>query len=144
MLNAEKYKNEIQNLLDRGYDATLNKKTKQVVACEEIHCNNCAFCGIKNCFYAMEKWLISEYKNQILDDAEKRYLKGVIRPFRDRVEYIEKCNVSEETEQIFIDIKEYYKKDECLCGYGLPPFEMGKMYKGMEDNKKYTLEELGL
>ena len=26
MLNAEKYKNEIQKLLDRGYDATLNKK----------------------------------------------------------------------------------------------------------------------
>ena len=28
--------------------------------------------------------------------------------------------------------------------FTLPPFETGKMYKNMEDNKAYTTEELGL
>lgn len=135
MLNAEKYKNEIQKLLDRGYDATLSKKTKQVVACEEIHCNNCAFCGIKNCFYAMEKWLISEYKDQILDDAEKRYLKGVIRPFRHEVLGIWK--LSYVSEQIVIQMQSGIE-------IKLPCFKKGTMYCGMKENKKYTIEELGL
>lgn len=138
MLNAEKYKNEIQKLLDRGYDATLSKKTKQVVACEEIHCNNCAFCGIKNCFYAMEKWLISEYKDQILDDAEKRYLKGVIRPFRNEVLGIEKKPGSTFNEWISIVMKD----NETIS---LPFFKKSSgMYQGMELRRKYTLEELGL
>ena len=138
MLNAEKYKNEIQKLLDSGYDATLNKKTKQVVACEEIHCNNCAFCGIKNCFYAMEKWLISEYKEQILDDAEKAYLSAVIKPFRKKVEYIAIWGAWNGSKQ-FVHIELY---DDDYMNF--PNFEKNTMYKGMEPRKHYSLEELGL
>ena len=62
MLNAEKYKDEIQKILDRGYRVALNKKTKKVVACEETSCNDCAFWTLKSGCCEIEKWLISEYE----------------------------------------------------------------------------------
>ena len=72
---------------------------------------------------------------QILDDAEKRYLSAVIRPFRDRVKYIEKIACACE-EYIYIQVN----RDWAI----LPLFKEGTMYKGMKIGKAYTLEELGL
>ena len=72
---------------------------------------------------------------QILDDAEKRYLSAVIRPFRDRVKYIKKIDGACE-EYIYIQLN----KDWTI----LPRFKEGTMYKGMEPGHKYSLEELGL
>ena len=72
---------------------------------------------------------------QILDDAEKRYLKGVIRPFRDRVQYIKKIDCACE-EYIQIQLN----SDWTI----LPHFRTGTMYKGMKSDHGYTLEELGL
>lgn len=74
---------------------------------------------------------------RILDDAEKRYLKGVIRPFRDNVKGISKgCS---DFGKEFIAI--WSKNGD---GSVLPWFEAGTMYKGMKRGKRYTLEELGL
>ena len=81
-----------------------------------------------------------EYKEEILDEAEKRYLRGVIRPFRDKVEYICKYHHTSVTNEEFI----------CICFLNsnglmlLPYFKEHSMYKGMELDKNYTLEELGL
>ena len=72
---------------------------------------------------------------QVLDDAEKRYLKGVIRPFRDRVKYIKKIDCACE-EYIHIQLN----RDWTI----LPHFRTGTMYKGMKPDHGYTLEELGL
>lgn len=74
-------------------------------------------------------------KEEILDDIEKEYLRAVIKPFRDRVKYIEKNTYYEKE---FIEI--------CVNGerIGLPCFKENTMYKGMEKYKEYTLEELGL
>lgn len=72
---------------------------------------------------------------QILDDAEKRYLSAVIRPFRDRVQYIKKIDGACE-EYIYIQLN----KDWAF----LPRFKEGTMYKGMKPDHAYTLEELGL
>ena len=76
---------------------------------------------------------------QILDDTEKRYLAGVIRPFRDEIHEIAKRNVTSGKYQ-WID---FIGKDE-YAGFYLPNFKAGTMYKGMEVGRKYTLEELGL
>lgn len=79
---------------------------------------------------------------QILDDAEKRYLKGVIRPFRDRVKYIAKIYVDH-----LIGDPDYYLFIRFTDGSGdmnFPVFHETDMYKDMEINRKYTLEELGL
>lgn len=85
-----------------------------------------------------------EYKEDILDEEEKKYLSAVIKPFRDRITYIAK--VEEDMHWFYwimirVDIgflNDYY--DFCL-----PPFEKtSAMYKNMEVGKEYTLEELGL
>lgn len=84
-------------------------------------------------------WLEEEYVPDILTDKEKDYLSALIKPFRNEVECIEKVE-SYYGENEFIHIT--MKKDDDYCE--LPDFENGTMYKGMEANKKYTLEELGL
>ena len=77
-------------------------------------------------------------EKEILDDAEKEYLKNVIKPFRNRTTLIGKGSVLyEEKEFIYIEIKE----DADII---LPYFKKNTMYKGMEAGKRYTLEELGL
>ena len=72
---------------------------------------------------------------QILDDAEREYLSAVIKPFRDKVEYITKKPLV---------YKEYIYIHIYIDSIMLPRFKKGTMYKGMETNKEYSLEELGL
>ena len=88
--------------------------------------------------------LNGEYKvvkipKPILDDVEKRYLSRVIRPWRDKVEYIRKINFDDEDEFIVIIYRERESK-----AMALPCFKKGTMYKGMEVGKEYSLEELEL
>lgn len=83
-------------------------------------------------------WLEQEYKPPILDDVEKAYLSAVIKPFRKDIECIVKFKrYPGEKEYIYITMK----RDNYCC---LPLFKKDTMYKGMEVNKRYTLEELGL
>lgn len=81
------------------------------------------------------EWLEEEYVPNILTDKEKAYLSAVIKPFREEVETIEKASF-EEDEQLQIS-----DGDTVMA---FPCFEKGTMYKGMEEYKYYTLEELGL
>ena len=81
-----------------------------------------------------QSWLDEEHKESILDDAEREYLSAVIRPFRDRVKYIAKIY----GDHIFIRFTD--GSDDM----NFPVFHETDMYKGMEPNRKYTLEELGL
>lgn len=76
----------------------------------------------------------NEDNENILDDIEKEYLKAVIKPFKDRVNYIEKKG----------NINEYISIDLITETISLPYFKEGTMYKEMELNKKYTLKELEL
>ena len=83
---------------------------------------------------------VYESKVEILDEVEKRYLRGVIRPFRDKVKSIEKVTRSYDDEhESFINID--IDNDENIM---LPYFYTDTMYKGMKLDEKYTLEELGL
>lgn len=81
--------------------------------------------------------VVFERKEEVLDAAEKKYLAGVIRPFRDKVKYIYKGQVWRNNRE-FINI---ILKEDTL---DLPCFTAGTMYKGMETGRHYTLEELGL
>ena len=78
---------------------------------------------------------VFERKEEILDETEKRYLSEVIRPFKDKVEYIQKWTYSTGVKEIKITTSKTITR--------LPAFT-NDMYKGMEENKKYTLKELGL
>ena len=83
---------------------------------------------------------VYEAKKEILDEEEKRYLRGVIRPFRDRVKYIKKFVFPTYNSMIEIGIE----RDNSTWHISLPPFATNDMYKGMKDDKEYTLEDLGL
>ena len=78
----------------------------------------------------------------ILNDAEKEYLSAVIKPFRDRVICIKKCE-DEQDEYIGIQLK-YYANEIVTDTLILPSFKRGTIYNGMETDKSYTLEELEL
>ncbi len=79
--------------------------------------------------------LTLEVEEPILDDAERKYLSGVIRPFRNRIKCILKYNAMNK-EWIIIKTNDF--------NMPFPQFKKGSMYKGMELNKEYSLEELGL
>jgi hypothetical protein len=76
----------------------------------------------------------------ILTKQEKEYLSAVIRPFRDRVNYIKKklganYNYLMMSTKLDDDNNEYSP---------MPSFKSRTMYAGMELEKEYTLEELGI
>lgn len=91
---------------------------------------------------AVFTWLDMEHVEPILDEAEKKYLSAVIKPFSDDVRDIRKM---QSIYRLPDDGKEYIKirmrSDEEI---NLPYFRKGTMYKRMELGRKYTLEELGL
>lgn len=130
MLNIEKYKDDI-----------LNTELTRINCCVN-HLSNKGICfkDCKDCKKEAMKWLLSEYKEPILDDVEKEYLSAVIKPFRKKVSYISKLEKSyPETDQF---IKIMLINDESVC---LPYFtRKSRMYIGMEKWRHYTLKELGL
>ena len=96
-----------------------------------------------------------EYKEDILDEEEKKYLSAVIKPFRDRVHCIFKAKYDVCNQHLYIKVKKYdwdddwYDDEEYEEGYeyeyiNLPYFKENTEYIGMELGKEYTLEELGL
>ena len=77
-------------------------------------------------------------KKEILDEAEKEYLHAVIKPFKKQVAFISlRKRLGDNRVYIYIEVK----NNDCVI---LPLFEQGTMYKNMEIDRKYTLQELGL
>lgn len=124
--HVSRYKNGIVKAIDIYHDAKRIEKIKILGgAC------------ITQSINAIGNWLEEEYVPEILTEREKAYLSVVIKPFREKVEYVYKICLE-------IDKREYLEISlengviSFLC------FEKGTMYRGMELNKRYTLEELGL
>ena len=136
MLNIEKYKDEIieeyQNLMKTtSIDGDGNRMNKAIRTIAYKHCRKILL-GASNPF----KWLCEEYKDPILDDVEREYLSAVIKPFRKKISYIRKSKVFR---------KKYIKIVLCDCDtMHFPYLANDEMYKGMELDRNYTLEELGL
>lgn len=85
------------------------------------------------------EWMAEPYKEPILDDVEKEYLSAVIKPFRNKIMYIAIYNTySMKKQYVHIGLK---GNDVSV---NLPYFKANTLYKGMEANKHYSLEELGL
>lgn len=77
-------------------------------------------------------------REEVLDETEKKYLAEVIRPFRKRIQFIQK---KKEITEINPYIRIVCEDNDKLV---FPYITDNSMYKGMEVNKKYTLKELGL
>lgn len=99
-------------------------------------------CDIYNRLYFLDKLEYEKY-NPILNDGERAYLKSVIMPFKNRVIEIAKIRlISRIWDYISIKVKSLRGNDVEFIE--LPIFKVNSMYKGMEENKAYTLEELDL
>ena len=99
------------------------------------------------CISKLEQLLIGyceiiKLPKPILDDKEKEYLSNVIKPFRDKVFTVSK-QIYGDAHYIQIRMSTLYR-NTVYEFFNLPSFKPETMYKGMEINKKYTLEELGL
>ena len=131
MLNIEKYKDVIPNM-----------KQANIACCVRSLIKGKCIANCKECKKEALEWLTEEYKEPILDEAEKEYLSSVIKPFRSRVTGIALCGCpGGRIIRIFVkrfDKRKYIERVE------LPCFKTRTMYKGMEDYKSYSLEELGL
>lgn len=82
---------------------------------------------------------VFERKEEVLDETEKRYLASVIKPFKNKIETIEKTIKIGDSSLCYLIM--LLKNNDMA---NLPNFKKNSMYKGMETNKKYTLKELGL
>ena len=91
---------------------------------------------------------LKETHKPVLDDVEREYLRHIIKPFKQEVKSISKENWRGVSE--FIQITVSHEEDPWSSLHNiyepivLPNFKKGTMYRGMELNKEYTLEELGL
>ena len=134
MLNIEKYKKEVIARLDTCQMERMIHDITGFNYCGSArdHCTPCA--------EYVYKWLLSEYKEPILDDVEREYLSAVIKPFRNKVKNIVKISGIGKSKEQYIRI---------VLGeldfMNFPNFNKNTgMYKGMEPDRLYSLEELGL
>lgn len=133
MTNLEFYKEEIVNEVQQALEV-VNSANMILLAFQHFYKNHISdedVCSLETFF----DWLCEEH--QILDKEEKEYLSNVIRPFRGRSNFIKKSSCRNDNEVIIIN----FDNGIPLC---FPTFRKGTMYKGMELDKPYTLEELGL
>ena len=133
MKNIEKYKDEI--LKYAGYRHSLMCLIYENI----MKKNDCTGCCSK-CKRETIKWLTSEYEEPILTEEEKVIIKNILKafePFGKELSYITKDRWNCD-ESCFLNFK--YGND----GFGTLTFNSGKLFKGMEINKRYTLRGLGL
>lgn len=146
MKNKEFYKDKIFDAVCKYRNLAVDKETGELRDCFHLQCENCAFSDItegETCLDAWRLWLEQEHVEPLLTSKEKRYLENVVRPFKDRVKYIYKKDVTERYTSIYIDVRLY---DDLAYteSFSLPYFDGTEMYTGIRKNKYYTLEELGL
>lgn len=86
---------------------------------------------------------------KILTNKEQEYLKTIIKPFRNKVISITKCRTISK-DYVYITIHSQItiinKKESITISSNtaLPPFKKNTIFKGLELDIEYTLEELGL
>lgn len=143
MKNKEFFKDKLLEIT--SYPTAVNKYSGKVGDCIDIACDNCLFYGKENkCLFMCKKWLNEEPIEPILSDAEKRYLENVLRPFQDRVKFITKNRTNMHHEYLSMVVMTHHNNDKMTTYMEFPYFERETMYIGMEPNKVYTIEELGL
>lgn len=141
MLNIEKYADEIKEL---NYRFAMKKGA--LVSCDNVACYECMFGVAHNregCTINRFNWLSKEYDGHdecILNGKEKKIVLNIInafKPFNDGIERISK--------HLTANGDEYYLVFDCkYSGFNSPIFTDRKLFKNMELEKDYTLEELEL
>lgn len=132
--NLEHYKKKLEKILNEEFENTSAVFDKVKKNCDS---NIRSLCWTTYTRDILE-WMSQPYKGPVLDEVEREYLKAVIRPFRKTIAYIVKA-------QDFDDGKQYIRIIlQNGDGMNFPYLDDDEMYKGMEVNKEYSLEELDL
>ena len=140
----------IQEYLDKLRESF--SSTKGSIICGGLECEQCRekfgiesdgcptrLIGLDN--EAVKKVMAYQIPNkEILNKEEKEYLEAVLKPFKGKISII--CVTSNfGTSFLKVDIG---LTEDCMDFMVFPNFDEGTMYKGMEIDKRYTPEELGL
>ena len=148
MKNREYYEDKIHEIAYAHDVFAVDKTTGEMIRCGKMKCGNCLFNLLKEfptCYTCSERaraWLEQEYTKPVLDDIEKRYLEGFIRPFKNRVKDITKHAYLDNCAFLRLRIKSSHKRESELID--LPLFVQDKMYQHMTIGRPYTLKDLGL
>ena len=140
MKNIEKYKKEISQLVNEGYDIECAIATAAGIVKE----NSCSTRKCKECRKECLEWMYSEYNEPILSDDEKDIVKEMcdfIYKFGCEVDHVIKNDDGNGKAYILL---RYSNK---LTGYSdgmTTPWFKNDKFKGMEIVKEYKLEELGI
>lgn len=147
-----KKKIKLIDMTQEQYTKLISSEKQKGNYCYKNSCDDCPFsnvvCGYHNndCWVAhkdlySDKFLGQEVEidvPEILTKEEHDYLSAVIKPWGATIISISKCKTKFANEEfIYIQV---YNNPSIL----FPRFGLGTMYKGMEIDKHYTLEELGL
>lgn len=146
MKNGQKYAKEINQMVNQEYFEcslwNIRNGKRASEDCRHIPesfdpvSGRDEFC--KKCLSESLEWLNQEYKDQILDDVERKYLSAVIKPFRKKISCIRK-------RKDLTKGKKYIQIELCDGDTMYFPYlSNDAMYKGMELDRNYRLEELGL
>lgn len=136
MKNIEKYKNEISQLVNEVNSIECSIATVAGIPCFAQACKECR----KKCL----EWMYSEYQEQILSDDEKeivRVMLDSIHKFGCTVINVRKIYIGNCYSFIAIKYENHVNgTDDTMSS----PIIDSDKFKGMELNRKYTLEELGI
>lgn len=144
MKNKEFWKDTIYEIFCEKGAVAIDEKTQEPKPCSCTDCGQCLFGDGGRCVYRLKDWLEQEHIEPILNDAEKHYLESVLRPFRDCVKSITKNRFNMHQEYLNIIVVTYHNNNKIMTYIEFPPSERETMYIGMEPNREYTIEELGL
>ena len=152
-----KIKKKLKDLTFEEYKDWKFKNCTPIKTCTkcEFGCVTCSwFPNEKTCWVNNKDSYSNKFLNQeteieidILDKVEKEYLRNVIKPFKNNIQYIIKQTGQDHSdyEYITIFINSITNTDWLGQEYIVfPYFKKGTMYKNMQVDKQYTLEELGL
>ena len=140
MKNIEKYEQEITEYVNKGgcVDCAIATVSglREATPCRDQVCDECR----KKCI----EWMYADYKETILTDEEKEIVRVVldfIHKFGCTVIDVKKSDVGNCDSFISIRYENYViGTDDTISS----PIIDNNKFKGMELNRKYTLEELGV
>lgn len=124
--NLDKYIDVLEGRSEHFYCYLFQERTRGNECVEHYH-GEC-----KDCIKDTIKWLLEEYKGDILSDKERDYLKMVIAPHKGLIFYV--CK-NDETVTIF---RYYAENDETVEAVFMNiPISEEMPFKMLEDGKKY-------
>lgn len=135
----------ILNALPPKYKYIFRSHGGELIICESAHSNYHYF-SIRE-FNHLFKDVKADaepirFREPILDDIEREYLKAVFKPFASRIKCVKKERCFEMWKGMeYIRVIMKYPDADNTC---FPLFKAGTMYKGMNPDKEYTLDELGI